>query len=110
MTHPRNTLLFNTPFQRPVGAPHPTGQSVVVNPDALAERKMQFMHYLSTSGVYHSFKERLKPKIQRVARARYGARGQALGRSSSRGMSADIVPAAEVSNTLLTNTPYRYTL
>ena len=28
------------------------------------------------SGVYHGFKERLKPKIQRVARARYGARGQ----------------------------------
>ena len=62
----------------------------------MAERKMQFMHYLSTSGVYHSFKERLKPKIQRVARARYGARGQALGRTSSRGLSATMVPAAEV--------------
>ena len=30
------------------------------------------------SGVYHGFKERLKPKIQRVARARYGARGQVI--------------------------------
>ena len=145
-----------------LGAPPPTGQSVVTNPDAMAERKMQFMHYLSTrstpspplnasplntdrvlgilsriaflthppyhpppplplmfmsylfnalsvlstSGVYHSFKERLKPKIQRVARARYGARGQALGRSSSRGLGADIVPAAEVHPLPIHTLPY----
>ena len=96
MLHPP-THTHTPPLTLPLlGAPPPTGQSVVTNPDAMAERKMQFMHYLSTSGVYHSFKERLKPKIQRVARARYGARGQALGRTSSRGLSAMMVPAAEV--------------
>jgi len=31
-----------------LGAPPPTGASSVVNPDAMAERKVQFMHYLST--------------------------------------------------------------
>ena len=31
-----------------LGAPPPTGASSVANPDAMAERKVQFMHYLST--------------------------------------------------------------
>ena len=79
-----------------LGAPPPTGVSAVVNPDAMALRKAQFLHYLSTSGVYHSFKEKLKPKIQRVARARYGARGQALGRTASRGGSVGAVAEAQV--------------
>ena len=52
------------------------------NSDSLSvvERKAEFMHYLSTSGTYHAFKERLKPKIQRLVRDKYGARGQALGK------------------------------
>jgi hypothetical protein len=36
--------------------------------DALADRKINFLHYLSSSGIYHTFKEKLKPKIQRAAR------------------------------------------
>ena len=79
-----------------LGAPPPTGVSTVQNPDAMAHRKAQFLHYLSSSGVYHSFKEKLKPKIQRVARARYGARGQALGRTGSRGASVGVVAEAQV--------------
>ena len=42
------------------------------------DRKIEFLHYLSTSGSYHSLKESLKPKIQRVVRARFGSRGQAM--------------------------------
>jgi len=47
----------------------------------MSDRKAEFLHFLSTNGAYHSFKEALKPKIQRVARHLYGPRGQALGRS-----------------------------
>ena len=36
--------------------------------EAMNERKINFLHYLSTSGVYHDFKEKLKPKLQRAAR------------------------------------------
>ena len=36
--------------------------------DAMTDRKTNFLHYLSSSGVYHNFKEKLKPKIQSVAR------------------------------------------
>ena len=44
-------------------------------------RKAHFMHYLSTHGVYHRFKEVLKPRIQRYARERYGARNRAMGKA-----------------------------
>ena len=44
-------------------------------------RKAHFMHYLSTHGVYHRFKEALKPRIQRYARERYGARNRAMGKA-----------------------------
>lgn len=44
-------------------------------------RKAHFMHYLSAHGVYHRFKEVLKPRIQRYARERYGARNRAMGKS-----------------------------
>ena len=37
--------------------------------EAMNERKINFLHYLSTSGVYHDFKEKLKPKLQRAARS-----------------------------------------
>lgn len=47
----------------------------------LADRKAEFLYYLSTNGAYHTFKESLKPKIQRVVRHLYGPRGQAIGRS-----------------------------
>ena len=48
---------------------------------ATDERKMQFMHHLSISGIYHHLKEKLKPRIQRVVRERYGPRNRALGKS-----------------------------
>lgn len=48
-----------------------------------AERKAQFLHYLTTSGIYHDLKEKLKPRIQRLVREKYGARGQALGKSTA---------------------------
>ena len=49
---------------------------------SLADRKAEFLYYLSTNGAYHTFKESLKPRIQRVVRHLYGPRGQALGRSA----------------------------
>ena len=49
----------------------------------LADRKAEFLHYLSRNGIYHEMKERLNPKIQRVVRERYGLRGRALGRLTS---------------------------
>lgn len=47
------------------------------------QRKSSFLHHLSASGVYHAFKERLKPRIQRVVREKYGVRGRALGNSGT---------------------------
>ena len=41
------------------------------SPDAMNERKINFLHYLSSSGIYHDFKEKLKPKLQRAARCEY---------------------------------------
>jgi len=59
----------------------------------LAERRSAFMHYLSTHGIYHSFKEKLKPKIQRVVRDKYGPKGQALGKNGiSLGLSGENGP------------------
>jgi hypothetical protein len=55
---------------------------------AMDERKIQFLHHLSVSGVYHRLKEKLKPSIQRVARGHYGPRNRSLGESGS------VVPAA----------------
>lgn len=49
-----------------------------LNGSALDDRKAEFLYYLSSSGIYHSLKESLKPKIQRVVRAEYGKRGQAM--------------------------------
>jgi tetratricopeptide (TPR) repeat protein len=49
-----------------------------LNGSALDDRKAEFLYYLSSSGMYHSLKESLKPKIQRVVRAEYGKRGQAM--------------------------------
>lgn len=54
------------------------GHSLNVN-----ERKAEFMHFLSSHGIYHSLKEKLKPKIQRVVREKYGVRGKALGLDNS---------------------------
>lgn len=45
----------------------------------LEERKAQFLYQISSSGVYHELKEKLKPKVQRVVRERFGSRGRALG-------------------------------
>lgn len=57
----------------------------------LAERRASFLYHLSTSGIYHNFKENLKPRIQRVVRAKYGVRGRAI--SSSIPDDSNIVPA-----------------
>jgi hypothetical protein len=59
------------------------------------DRQAEFMHYLSTSGIYHDFKERLKPRIQRVVRERYGSRGQALGKSDIQLTGEDIAADAQ---------------
>merc|ERR1711871_645528 len=45
----------------------------------MKERRAKFMYQISSSGVYHLLKERLKPRVQRVIRERCGARGRALG-------------------------------
>lgn len=47
---------------------------------SLSEKRADFMHYLSSNGIYHSFKEQLKPRIQRIVRDKFGARGKALGK------------------------------
>lgn len=52
------------------------------NSSAEIDRKAEFMYYLSSSGVYHIMKERLKPRIQRVVRDMYGVRGRAKNPSS----------------------------
>ena len=45
----------------------------------LQQRKLHFLHHLTSSGLYHRLKETLKPRIQRAARQRYGAKSRALG-------------------------------
>jgi tetratricopeptide (TPR) repeat protein len=55
-----------------------SGHSLNIN-----ERKAEFMHFLSSHGIYHSLKEKLKPKIQRVVREKYGVRGKSLGLDNS---------------------------
>lgn len=53
-----------------------------VNIADTAERKAEFMYYLSSSGVYHMLKEKLKPKIQRSVREMFGVRGRAINPNS----------------------------
>jgi hypothetical protein len=60
------------------------------------DRKIEFLHYLSSNGTYHSLKESLKPKIQRVVRKKYGCRGNATS-SSGAGATGEI----EVNDNLL---------
>lgn len=52
-------------------------------PATLSDRKAGFLHYLSSSGVYHSLKEKLKPRIQRIVVEKFGRKAQALGHSES---------------------------
>ena len=61
-------------------APPPGGK-----PDSteIQKRKAHFFHHLSSSGIYHKLKENLKPRIQRAARKRFGARSRALGLAGS---------------------------
>ena len=51
----------------------------------MEQRKANFLHHLSSSGLYHALKEKLKPKIQRVVREKYGVRGRALGTAAAGG-------------------------
>mmetsp|Transcript_41022 Transcript_41022/g.41900 ORF Transcript_41022/g.41900 Transcript_41022/m.41900 type:complete len:1165 (-) Transcript_41022:236-3730(-) len=49
----------------------------------LEARRAHFLHHLSSTGVYHALKERLKPRIQRVVRDKYGVRGRAIGKAGA---------------------------
>jgi hypothetical protein len=78
-----------------VGSPTSAGNAEGGVPATQIDRQAEFMHYLSTSGIYHDFKERLKPRIQRVVRERYGSRGQALGKSDIKLSGEDIAADAQ---------------
>ena len=64
---------------------YPASENSNINKDnkSYEDKKIEFLHYLSTSGTYHSLKEELKPKIQRAVRAHFGSRGQAMQASTS---------------------------
>jgi len=76
----------------------------------LTERRSAFMHYLSTHGHYHRFKEKLKPKIQRIVRDRYGSRGQALGKNTINSSNIGINGSGNSSGISGTNGPFEQML
>lgn len=41
--------------------------------DTVEDRENRLFYALNSSGIYHSFLERLKPRVQRVVRKRFGA-------------------------------------
>ena len=47
------------------------------------ERKLEFLEFLTSNGIFHELKETLKPKVQLLIQERYGARGRALGKSQA---------------------------
>jgi hypothetical protein len=49
------------------------------------ERKVEFLEFLTTNGIFHELKESLKPKVQLLIREKYGNRGRALGSSQALG-------------------------
>jgi tetratricopeptide (TPR) repeat protein len=49
----------------------------------MEQRKIHFLHHLTSNGIYHRLKESIKPRIQRAARKRYGVRSRALGLAGS---------------------------
>jgi hypothetical protein len=63
--------------------PSPPSGKETADAAELQARKAHFFHHLTSSGVYHRLKESLKPRIQRAARKRYGARSRALGLAGS---------------------------
>ena len=67
-----------------------------VNVKSIDDKKVEFLHYLSSSGVYHTLKESLKPKIQRVVRAEFGVRGQAIQKKPSFDISSSSVNEEKV--------------
>lgn len=70
-----------------------------VNVKSIDDKKLEFLHYLSSSGIYHTLKESLKPKIQRVVRAEFGVRGQATGKKPSFDVSSSGVNEEKVEGT-----------
>lgn len=50
---------------------------------AKEEKKVEFLNYLTTNGIFHELKENLKPKVQLVIKERYSNRGRALGKSDT---------------------------
>lgn len=50
-------------------------------PQTQEERKVEFLEFLTTNGIFHELKESLKPKVQLLIREKYGNRGRALGSS-----------------------------
>lgn len=47
------------------------------------ERKLEFLEFLTSNGIFHDLKESLKPKVQLLIKERYGNRGRALGKSQA---------------------------
>jgi len=47
------------------------------------ERKLEFMTYLTSNGIFHELRENLKPRVQTLIRDKFGVRGRALGRSGT---------------------------
>ena len=63
----------------PLPSTHGPAEPTAEEGFSLAARKADFFHFLSSSAKYHTLKEGLKPKVQRVVRHRFGVRGRAMG-------------------------------
>ncbi|CAM9230645.1 unnamed protein product [Discosporangium mesarthrocarpum] len=49
------------------------GSEVTAQHRTVEDRQKRLFYALNTTGVYHAFRERLKPRVQRVVRKRFGA-------------------------------------
>ena len=58
------------------------------------DKKGEFLHYLSTNGIFHELKEKLRMKVELLVRDRYGVRGRSLGKSATM-MGIDVAMGSE---------------
>lgn len=90
--------------------PRTGGKSEGVAKESPEQRKNEFLMYLSSQGIFHELKEKLRLKVELLVRDRYGSRGRALGKSPTMasidvGYSTGVEPEApsseETADTLL---------
>ena len=67
-------------------APPPTGggdASAAAPTQNKDEKKLEFMTFLTSNGIFHELKENLKPRVHTLMKEKFGVRGRALGRSDA---------------------------